>query len=66
VGIVEVPLVVIVENFVGLLRGLEPDFCFFALSFGDLVWVVCECGLLLVRCEVVEEEVGRKPCGRPS
>jgi hypothetical protein len=36
-----VSLVVIVKNFVGLFRRLEPDFCFFALVFCDLVGVMC-------------------------
>jgi hypothetical protein len=40
VCIVEVALVVIGEDFVGLLRGLETDLCFFALFHGDLVRVM--------------------------
>jgi hypothetical protein len=41
VGVVEVPLVVIVEDLVGLFRSLEADFGFFAFAFCDLVWVMC-------------------------
>lgn len=39
--IVEVALVVIGQNFVGLFRRLEADLCFLALLDGDLVGVVC-------------------------
>ena len=39
-GIVEVLLVVIGEDFVGLLCGFEADLGFFALSLGDLVRVM--------------------------
>jgi hypothetical protein len=41
VGVVEVSLVVIVEDFVSLLRSLEPDLSFTTLFFRDLVGVVC-------------------------
>jgi hypothetical protein len=41
VGVVEVSLIVIVEDFVGLFRSLEPNFCFFALVFSDFVGVMC-------------------------
>lgn len=41
VGIVEVALVIVGEDLVGLFRGLEPDLCFFALFDSDLVRVVC-------------------------
>jgi hypothetical protein len=44
-GVVEVPLVVIGKDFVGLFRGLEADLGFFALVLSDLVGVVRQCGL---------------------
>lgn len=37
--VVEVALLVIVENLVGLADGFEADFCFGALAFGDFVGV---------------------------
>lgn len=46
VGIVEVSLVIIVKDVVGFLDGLELDFCFFTLGFGDFVGVTGESGLL--------------------
>jgi len=49
VRVVEVPLVVIVEDLVGLLGGFEADFCFGAVGFGDFVGVVGEGGLDNVR-----------------
>lgn len=40
-GIIEVALLVIVEDFIGLLRGFESDFGFDALFFYDLIGVMC-------------------------
>jgi hypothetical protein len=40
VCVVEVSLVIVVENIIGLLDCLESDRGFFALSFGDFVGVV--------------------------
>jgi hypothetical protein len=45
VRVVEVSLIVIVEDFVGLFRRLEADFGLYALVFCDLVRVVCKCSL---------------------
>lgn len=44
-GVVEVALVFIVEDIVGLLDGLEADLCGFSLGFGNLVRVVGKRGL---------------------
>jgi hypothetical protein len=44
-GVVEVPLVVIGEDFIGLFCGLEANLGLFALIFGHLIGVVCQCGL---------------------
>jgi hypothetical protein len=41
VGVVEVALVVIVEDLVGLLCGFEADFGVSAVAFCDFVGVVC-------------------------
>jgi len=41
VSIVEVALVIVGQDFVGLFRGLEADLCFLTLLDGDLVGVVC-------------------------
>ena len=40
-GVVEVALVIVGEDFVGLFRRLEANLCFLALFDGDLVGVVC-------------------------
>lgn len=40
-GVVEVSLVVIVEDLVGLFRSFEADLGLFALALCDLVWVMC-------------------------
>jgi hypothetical protein len=44
-GVVEVSLLVIVEDFVGLTGSLETNFGFGAFGFCDLVGVVGQCGL---------------------
>jgi hypothetical protein len=41
-GVVEVALVIVEENLVGLLGGLEADLGLFTFLLGNLVWVVCE------------------------
>jgi hypothetical protein len=41
-GVVKVALVIVEENLVGLLGGLEADLGLFAFLLGNLVWVVCE------------------------
>lgn len=44
-GVVHLALIIVGKDLVGLLRGLEADFGFFAVVFCDLVGVMCECGL---------------------
>jgi hypothetical protein len=41
VGIVELALIIVGQDFVGLFCRLEADLCFFALFDGDLVGMVC-------------------------
>lgn len=48
VGIVEVALVIVGKNLVGLFCGLEADLCLFTLLDCDLVGVVCEGSLVLL------------------
>jgi hypothetical protein len=47
VGVVELALLLIAENLVGLGDFLELGFGLFSLLLGNLVWVVLEGGLLL-------------------
>ena len=65
-GVVEVALIIVEEDLVGLLGGLKADLGFFALLLGDLVWVVCEGGLgVLGAGRRGHGRIGA-PCGRPS
>jgi hypothetical protein len=41
-GVVKVALVIVEENLVGLLGGLEADLGLFTFLLGNLVWMVCE------------------------
>jgi hypothetical protein len=48
VNIVELALLLIAENFVGLRDFLELGFGFFSMLFGNLVWVVLQGGLFRI------------------
>jgi hypothetical protein len=67
VCVVEVALVIIGENFVGLFGGLESNLGFFTLFDSDLVGVVCECSLAIV-VKMVGYTLDKpcEPCGMPS
>lgn len=47
-GIVEVSLLIIVENIVGLLNRFESDLCFLSFAFWDLIGMTGESGLFIV------------------
>jgi hypothetical protein len=68
VNIVELALLLIAENFVGLRDFLELGFGFFSMLFGDLVWVILEGGLFRICKKVLYDLCNRDhiPCGKPS
>jgi hypothetical protein len=45
--IVQLALVIVGKDLIGLRYGFELDVCFFALVFGDLVGVGCEGGFVV-------------------
>jgi len=53
VNIVELALLLIAENFVGLRDFLELGFGFFSMLFGDLVWVILEGGLAVSLLDLI-------------
>lgn len=68
VNIVELALLLIAENFVGLRDFLELGFGFFSMLFSDLVWVVPQGGLFRF-CKKVQYDLCNRdhiPCGKPS